>query len=561
MTTPRTRPDLTPPHSRRSRSAVAALALLGLLLPAYYLAGELYVLDGHLGFPLDDAWIHLAFAQRIADGHGLALQPGTPVPGSTAPLWTALVAVGLSLSVDGIVWMKLLGVLLHLATVVLTWRLAVELGVRRGLALLAAALTLATGPLLWAALSGMEVPLFLCLALAGTILHLQELRQSQRSPLSFAVLGCSVLARPEGLLLIAAAAADRLLRFRRLPEGGLGLGTRGAERPGRLPSLARGLGLAALAVVPVALFNLWAGGAPVPTTLAAKTGAGGLHLPSLQHLHTASAIFFRPHPWMLVLAPAGILTLVRRLGTERDRGLLPALWVAGLPVAYACMGSTGGGPLLGNLGRYLYPLFPFVIALGALGLEPLATAVAPGRRTDGRPSWTRRVLAALGVAVLLAPTLAGAVRTASLYARNVYDVESGDVRMARWLAARLPPEAVVATMDIGALSAILPNPILDLAGIGDPELHDYLRRARRSGRTWQDAVLQFVRDRKPDYLVVFPRWLGPVERPGSPFRRLHTVEVPGNVTLGEDTLSLYATPWTRHPLREVMEGSEDEGSP
>jgi hypothetical protein len=164
------------------------------------------------------------------------------------------------------------------------------------------------------------------------------------------------------------------------------------------------------------------------------------------------------------------------------------------------------------------------------------------------------VLAIVAVAVLVWPTLAAAARTATLYADNVSDVARGDVAMARWLAARLPEEAVVATMDIGALAAILPNRIVDLAGIANPEIHEYVRRAEASGESWQEGTLRFIAERRPDYLVVFPEWLTAVERPGSPFRPLHGIHVPGNVTLGRDTLVLYATPWTRYPLR----GGTDE---
>ncbi len=85
--------------------------------------------------------------------------------GSTSPLWTALLALLFLLPGSVMVWTKLLGVALHLAGVDATWRLARELGLGRGLAALAAGLTLATGWLAWSALSGMEMPLFVLLAL------------------------------------------------------------------------------------------------------------------------------------------------------------------------------------------------------------------------------------------------------------------------------------------------------------------------------------------------------------------------------------------------------------
>ncbi|MGH7267296.1 MAG: hypothetical protein ACREMB_20945, partial [Candidatus Rokuibacteriota bacterium] len=61
--------------------AVAALVL------AAFVAAEVHV-AGRPGFPLDDSWIHLRFADNFAAGRGFGINPGAPVAGSTAPLWT-----------------------------------------------------------------------------------------------------------------------------------------------------------------------------------------------------------------------------------------------------------------------------------------------------------------------------------------------------------------------------------------------------------------------------------------------------------------------------------------
>src|SRR5829696_10150092 len=108
-----------------------------------YLGAELFLVGG-LGFPLDDSWIHLQFARNLARGFGLSYNPGELVTGSTAPLWTALLALLFPLPGDVTLWAKLLGVALYLAGIDATWRLARELDLGPGLSALAAALTLAT---------------------------------------------------------------------------------------------------------------------------------------------------------------------------------------------------------------------------------------------------------------------------------------------------------------------------------------------------------------------------------------------------------------------------------
>src|SRR5262245_64042524 len=71
-----------------------------------YLAVELYLV-GRPGFPLDDSWIHLQFARNLAAGQGLSYNPGEPVTGSTAPLWTALLAILFLLPGNVVLWAEL----------------------------------------------------------------------------------------------------------------------------------------------------------------------------------------------------------------------------------------------------------------------------------------------------------------------------------------------------------------------------------------------------------------------------------------------------------------------
>jgi hypothetical protein len=72
--------------------AVAGLVVLGFVAAELRIAGE-------IGLPLDDSWIHLRFADNLAAGHGFAINPGAPVAGSTAPLWTLCLALAIALGV------------------------------------------------------------------------------------------------------------------------------------------------------------------------------------------------------------------------------------------------------------------------------------------------------------------------------------------------------------------------------------------------------------------------------------------------------------------------------
>src|SRR5207302_940720 len=76
-----------------------ALVVVAAVLPlSLYLLRE-HAIAGAAGFPLDDSWIHLQFARNLAEGAGFAYNPGVPVAGSTAPLWTLL--LGAAVRVGG----------------------------------------------------------------------------------------------------------------------------------------------------------------------------------------------------------------------------------------------------------------------------------------------------------------------------------------------------------------------------------------------------------------------------------------------------------------------------
>lgn len=534
------RPPAAPAPAARRR--LALLVALGLLVVAGYHATERALLSGGWGLPLDDAWIHLAFARNLADGHGLAYRPGEPVAGSTAPLWTALLAPLFLLPGAAAAWAKGLGAALYLALAPAAWRLARALALGPGAALYAGVLTALSSWLAWSALSGMEVPLFTLLAVAGMALHAEERADPGRPPLALGVLGLAALARPEGLLLLALAVADALLVCRRDPLPG--------ERPGlsglRLAAppwrrIATGL-VPALAVLAAPLaWSLAATGSALPTTFGAKAGAPGAWLPDPAALYAALGVLYQPQPWATLLAGAGALRLAVCLGGRRDRGLLPALWLAALPLAYAAL-STPGRPLLGNFGRYLFPLLPVVAVLAVAGLEPAAVRLG---RAFGAGRLRLPLRAALA-ALLLVPPAAALLGGAARFAQSVANVQDGDVAMALWVRDHLPPDAVLAVQDIGALGYLSGNPLVDLAGIVSPEVVGAVRDAAGpgdpAGRRGMEA---FLAARRPDYLIVYPQWFPEITADAARFPRLAVHEVPGNITLAGDRLVVHATPWTR----------------
>jgi hypothetical protein len=154
----------------------------------------------HIGFPLDDAWIHQTYARNLALRGEWSFLPGRPSGGSTAPLWSALLAVGFWLKLGPFTWTYFLG------TVAL-WRLAVlgEEAVRKlvpsyhpRFPWIGAALAL-EWHLVWAAASGMETILYALLVTATLVLVISGSQNYFRLGL---LIGLSIWVRPDGVTLL-----------------------------------------------------------------------------------------------------------------------------------------------------------------------------------------------------------------------------------------------------------------------------------------------------------------------------------------------------------------------
>ncbi len=125
---------------------------------------------GAAGFPLDDAWIHQTYARNLGWHGQWAFILGQPSAGSTAPLWTFLLAIGYTLRIDYAAWTLLLNAILLGLTSWLAFRLARQVGnVPHSAAWWAGALVVFEWHLVWAAASGMETVLFCALVLAAWV--------------------------------------------------------------------------------------------------------------------------------------------------------------------------------------------------------------------------------------------------------------------------------------------------------------------------------------------------------------------------------------------------------
>jgi arabinofuranosyltransferase len=480
-----------------------------LLLAAGALAVSLFlVAEGRIagapGLPLDDGWIHLQLARNLATGGGFGINRGEPVPASTAPLWSVALAGLLAVGMPGLAATKTLGLACWAATGLVTRRLAAAIGLEPGLAWGAGLTVVGLSRLVWGALSGMEVPLAtLCVAAAAWAVA------GGRPAVGAVGLGLATLARPEAGLLV-------------------GLHVLGAAR---WREALRRFAVAAAVVAPAVVFNLSVGGRLVPAPAAAKV-EGGL-------LGRAEGL---PDAW--AVAGRQVTAFLGEWGGAllRDHLALPALVAVGLvagragrlrwlvaalllhPVAMALIAPYQGPSF--QSGRYSSHLLPLAVVVALVGLDRMLGWLSASR-------WRVAVCALLLVG-LVWRLPAGA----ESYAWGVQNINAMQVVLGRWVAARTPPDTLIALNDVGALSYFGERRVIDLVGLATPEILPY----RRQGL---DGLLRYLGRRCPEYLVIFPAWFPELAARADLLRPVTGVTLPYNVVAGAATMTVYETAWHR----------------
>jgi hypothetical protein len=480
------------------RLGIALLAAL-VALGAYLLAS---LRLGGMGFPLDDAWIHQTYARNLVQLGQWAFVPNQPSAGSTSPLWAVLQSPGILLGISPWMWSAFLG----LVSLALTACMA-GLWVARGMG----------GPgrwfwvgvvglgfewhLVWAALSGMET-----LLLGGAALALLwgMQKQPQRSLLWGALVGLMVWIRPDGLTLGLAYAW--LILF-----GQAGVRTSAA----RLGGFAVG---ACLLILPYLGFNYALAGQIWPNTFYAKQAEYAV-LRQAPLLARLGGEFLQPlvGPGVLLL-PGLLLWIFSKARSRRWADFAPLVWASAYLAAYALR-----LPVTYQHGRYAMPTIPVWITLGLLGTL--------GWVDLGSQSSWRRIISRGWLVSWLVVTGAFWLVGARAFARDVAVINSEMVQTSLWVRAHTDSKEVIAAHDIGALGYFGCRPILDLAGLVNPEVIPFIRDEQRLG-AYLDA-------RGADYLMTFPDWYPSLTAGKVPVYQTHA---PFSPSQGGENMAVYTWP-------------------
>jgi len=443
---------------------------LAVIAGAVVLTAVIYLLASQftsaIGFPLDDSWIHQTYARNLALRGEWAFRAGVPSAGSTSPLWSALLAVGFLIQLSPYIWTFFLGVVTLFALAVLCeWAARKIVKTYRPRFPWVGIFIAFEWHLAWAAMSGMET--LLHGLIITTILVLLMTNTRRYLPLGL-LTGLSVWVRPDGLTLLGPALVTILLAE--------------TDASSKFKAATRYLiGFGSIFVFYL-LFNLAIGGMPMPNTFYAKQAEYAVWqtLPIIERLGQM-ALQFLVGP-SLALLPGVVAWLVKSIKQKLWGSLAALIWCAGYLYIY-----ISRLPVYQH-GRYLLPAMPILFLFGLL-----AFAEFDGGKMFARYHWVGQTVWRASAAMLTAGFI---FLGAQSYAMDVAVIESEMVVTAKWVAANLPQDALIAAHDIGALGYFDTHELIDLAGLISPDVIPFIRD--------EPQLANYLSQRGADYLIAFP---------------------------------------------------------
>ncbi|MFD5249352.1 hypothetical protein ACFWIW_32730 [Amycolatopsis sp. NPDC058340] len=468
---------------------------------------------------IDDAAITFAYSRNLADGFGPVLQPGVePVEGFSNPLWMVLLALGKLLGLfdsgtifgipDYVLFPKGLALLCCAAILVLVYVAAKRVTSRPALVTLIAGAALAANPsfVIWC-FSGLENSVYALTATALAVVILcgvdsGTLLTAKIAVPAGALAALAGLSRPDGVIYAAAFPIVVALFTRR----------------GGVPAAIRAVLLSAAGfVVPFGgylLFRWIEYGRLLPNTAVAKAQP----LPTVNDIAKAGAVL-QYAGWLLVAVAVVCLALVMQKPSKLRAAMVALLVPFALSVIAFCVLQADW---MGQL-RFATPIW----SLGTLGGTIVIVETLRRARVRGR------VLLAITLVVAAASSVSGFHTQGKNYRDTpktpFCSVVERDAMVTNGVAdlLKLPDSAKIGVIDLGGMALVSRLQVIDLAGLADRVIADYLRTADFAGErryvfdvarpelisligTW-DTTLGFAQDPRfeQEYEVLYRSPRGP----------------------------------------------------
>lgn len=298
-----------------------------------------------------------------------------------------------------------------------------------------------------------------------------------------------------------------------------------------------------LLLAPYLAFNQWVSGTWMPNTYTikavARNSAGDVRwtsgLPAAwlhRDLPAVLRCFYLWMPMMLGTLVIGLLVnnavlawkLPRAIWRSRTgwlgpAGLLAGLSLLGFPLARALVDPLAIFQF--QFQRYFGHVTALMVLLAVAGWA--SVAAEPGRR--------------LRIGAVVA-SLFGLLTIGWQPVVAVKNINEMQVRIGRWIDANTPPDAVVATNDVGAIAFYGCRRIIDTVGLTEPPL----ARHYLAGGTLEE----YLRLKRPDYACLFANWHDGIAWRSDlfqPMPGIPRVRLPDNVICGGGTMYVLRTCW------------------
>ena len=457
---------------------------IAVILVAVIGASLAYLYPSPVEFPMDDAYIHMVYAQNLVERGGLMFNnPDEKGVGVTSASWVLLLAAGYRLGLPLHLVSKALGVASLIGLGVGLYLLLVRYWAALP-ALMAVLFVILSGHMLWFALSGMETILFLTSGVFAILCY-----RGQRWVWLGILLGLLTLTRPEGILLAVSVGLVDIWRRKGLAKGLVvagvvvflmslpwygyllartgyllptsAIGKRVSSQVGMHLLLQQNEALAVFANYPSLIYPLvWVG-------YLFEYVLGGEALPP-PHLRLASSIAGESYS-LSVWAVLGFAAVIAPLACRSSRLLINRFrqpgWMRGenSGLVLVCLIWIA----LHNLSYMLFLPHPGTASrYGALNHIVLWIVLLAGLfsflRWRGRFWWL-----AIGLSVI---AVTNTVYWNRVYDANIEHMVSVRIEAARYISKMISDEELCAAMDVGALRFYSQRPVVDLGGLVDPEL-------------------------------------------------------------------------------------------
>ncbi len=478
------------------------------LVLAWWCTSSMLERAGSPALPLDDSFIHLQFARRLAEGHWFSYTEGAGYSsGATSLLWPLCIAPFIALGVRGlnaifVVWA--MGCALHAAVALETARVAARLA-GRWIGFAGGALCFAFAAFTWFAYSGMETIAATWILIRGVRVAAERAEPAAErcftwappaSATSVALTGlCAPLIRPEGAIISVIACIVLVREFR-----GRGVFA---------PRLARLL-LAAVGPLIIPLQHWIFTGHSSSATATVKWLALDPYLDREQLLAATMANvdllgtdLLNGGRWTSLFVPEGMAYAlglgVLALGVAAWR--LERPWSAAfvMLVALATLAPCSYSTMLWNRVRYIWPFAPaWFVAILVFNNE---IAQFLGRRfhPNAKMLGTMLSFGAIAPLVMKLPT---AVQDVATSARAIHRQQ---VKLGMWARDALPENAVIGVNDTGAIAYLSNRRTFDVVGLTTEGEAGYWAQGAGSRFEHYERVGASA---LPTHYLVYPGWMG-----------------------------------------------------